>query len=202
MIKNLLFDLGGVIFDIRRERCVEAFERLGLAEADALLDNACQRGVFKEIEEGSIEPDEFRQRIRSMISREVSDREIDHAFCQFLIGIPAHRLENLRKLREKYGIYLLSNTNPIMWHSKIAEEFRKEGQNIDDYFDGIVTSFEAKSMKPDSKIFEYVVSSLSILPEETLFLDDAQCNLDTASSLGFKTALVAHGSEFIDLIPQ
>lgn len=202
MIKNLLFDLGGVILDIRRERCVEAFERLGLAEADSLLDIACQRGVFKEIEEGSIEPDEFRRRIRSMIASEVSDQEIDHAFCQFLIGIPSHRLENLRKLREKYGIYLLSNTNPIMWHSKISEEFSQEGKSINDYFDGIVTSFEAKSLKPNRKIFEYVVDTLGIAPEETLFLDDAQCNLDTAASLGFHTALVAHESEFIDLIQQ
>ncbi len=201
MIKNLLFDLGGVIFDIRRRRCVEAFEKIGMKEADSLLDNSVQRGVFLEIESGQISAEQFRQRIRAMIAGEVTDQEIDHAFCQFLIGIPRHRLESLRQLRNKYRIYLLSNTNPIMWHSTIADGFKQEGLTIDDYFDGIVTSFEAKAMKPDRKIFEYVIDTLHILPEETLFFDDAQGNLDSAATLGFNTALVAHGTEFIELIP-
>ena len=201
MIKNLLFDLGGVIFDIRRERCVKAFEQLGLAEADSLLDNACQRGVFLEIESGTIEPDEFRNRIRAMIPHDVTDQEIDNAFCQFLIEIPRHRLEALRQLRNRYRIYMLSNTNAIMWNSKIAENFRQEGLTVNDYFDGIITSFEVKAVKPDRKIFECVINRLGINPAETLFLDDAQGNLDSAATLGFHTALVAHGSEFIDLIP-
>lgn len=201
MIKNLLFDLGGVIFDIRRERCVKAFEQLGLAEADSLLDNSCQRGVFLEIESGTIEPDEFRNRIRAMIPHDVTDQEIDNAFCQFLIEIPRHRLEALRQLRNRYRIYMLSNTNAIMWNSKIAENFRQEGLTVNDYFDGIITSFEVKAVKPDRKIFECVINRLGIDPAETLFLDDAQGNLDSAATLGFHTALVAHGSEFIDLIP-
>lgn len=202
MIKNLLFDLGGVIFDIRRERCVKAFENIGLAEADSLLDIAVQKGIFLEIESGLISIDDFHKRIRDMIHNDVTDQEIDHAFCQFLIGIPLHRLENLRKLRDKYNIYLLSNTNPIMWHSTIAENFKQEGLTINDYFDGIVTSFEAKAMKPDRKIFEYTIETLHINPKETLFFDDAQCNLDSAALLGFNTALVTPGSEFIDIIQQ
>lgn len=200
MIKNLLFDLGGVIMDIRRLNCVASFERLGMKDADSFLGEYSQKGPFLQLEEGLINEAQFRDAVREYIDGEVTDEQIDKAFCDFLVGIPAYRLEHLRQLKKQYGIYMLSNTNPIMWHSRIAEEFRQEGMEREDYFDGIVTSFEARSIKPDAKIFHTVVENLGIKPEETLFLDDSQKNLDAASALGFHTLLVAPGSEFFDLI--
>lgn len=200
MIKNLLFDLGGVIMDIRRLNCVASFERLGMRDADSFLGEYSQKGPFLQLEEGLISEAEFRQAVREFIDGEVTDEQIDKAFCDFLVGIPVHRLTELRELRKHYGIYMLSNTNPIMWHSRIAEEFRHEGMEREDYFDGIVTSFEARSIKPDARIFHHVVAKLGIKPEETLFLDDSQKNLDAAAELGFHTLLVPPGSEFYNLI--
>ena len=120
--------------------------------------------------------------------------------CKFLIGIPTHRLAELRKLREHYRVYLLSNTNPIMWNSKIKDEFTHEGLQREDYFDGMVTSFEAKALKPEARIFRYAAEKFGIAPEETVFLDDSQRNLDAAARLGFHTLLVAPGSEFVDVL--
>lgn len=200
MIKNLLFDLGGVIMDIRRLNCVASFERLGMKDADSFLGEYSQKGPFLQLEEGLINEAQFRDAVREFIEGEVTDEQIDKAFCDFLVGIPAYRLEQLRQLKKQYGIYMLSNTNPIMWHSRIAEEFRQEGMEREDYFDGIVTSFEARSIKPDAKIFHTVVEKLGIKPEETLFLDDSQKNLDAASALGFHTLLVTPGSEFFELL--
>lgn len=200
MIKNLLFDLGGVIMDIRRLNCVASFERLGMKDADSFLGEYSQKGPFLQLEEGLINEAQFRDAVREYIDGEVTDEQIDKAFCDFLVGIPAYRLEQLRQLKKQYGIYMLSNTNPIMWHSRIAEEFRQEGMEREDYFDGIVTSFEARSIKPDAKIFHTVVETLGIKPEETLFLDDSQKNLDAASALGFHTLLVTPGSEFFELL--
>lgn len=202
MIKNLLFDLGGVIMDIRRENAVDALRRLGLADADRLLGLYEQKGPFMLLEEGRITPQEFREEIRRRIPHPVTDSEIDAAFIKFLTGIPLHRLRQLEQLAAKgFGIYLLSNTNPIMWHSRISEEFTKDGKNINHYFRGMVTSFEAKMMKPDPAIFRYAAETLKIEPAETLFLDDSQKNLDAAASVGFQTALVPPDTEFFDLIP-
>lgn len=200
MIKNLLFDLGGVIMDIRRLNCVASFERLGMKDADSFLGEYSQKGPFLQLEEGAISEEQFRTAVRQFIDGEVSDEQIDSAFCDFLVGIPVHRLEQLRELKKQYGIYMLSNTNSIMWHSRIAEDFRQEGLEREDYFDGIVTSFEARSIKPDAKIFHTVVEKLGIKPEETLFLDDSQKNLDAAAELGFQTLLVTPGSEFFELL--
>lgn len=201
-IKNLLFDLGGVIMDIKRECCVDALTKLGVENTDEMLGLYVQSGDFLRLENGSISAEEFRNSLRSQIKdgREVSNREIDEALNAFLLGIPLRRLVALRELHKRYKIYLLSNTNPIMYYSEIARQFMQEGKTIDDYFDGQVVSFLAGSNKPDRKIFEYAIDHLGITPEETLFIDDSQHNLDAASALGFATALVPPGREFEDIL--
>ena len=119
------------------------------------------------------------------------------------MGIPLHRLQALRDLRRRgFGIYLLSNTNPIMWRGVIASEFGKEGQRREDYFDGMVTSFDAKAAKPDARIFEYTAAELDIDPAETLFFDDSMTNVEAARACGFQAVHVAPGTEFTDYLPE
>ena len=196
--KNLLFDLGGVIMDIERERCVAAYTAMGMTNANELLGVYVQSGPFLALENGDITPAEFRAEIRKDLSREATDAEIDAAFCKFLIGIPKHRLEELRELRKEYKIYLLSNTNPIMWNSKIKECFQIEGFEREDYFDGMITSFDADCSKPAPKIFKDTISKLGIKAEDTIFFDDSQKNLDAAAKFGFGTYLVKPGTEFME----
>lgn len=199
MIKNLLFDLGGVIMDIRREDCVRA-KGLGMVHPEDFLGEYSQKGPFMELEEGKISPGEFRDRLRSIMPAGVTDLQIDEAFCDFLVGIPVARLRELESLRKSYNIYLLSNTNAIMWDSKIADEFMKDGHNVDYYFDGMVTSFEAKSLKPSPEIFHYLVDKLGLVPSETLFFDDSEANVKAARSLGFNAVVVRPGDEFANLL--
>lgn len=196
MIQNLLFDLGGVIMDIKKDNCVQALRELGFRNPDEYLGDYSQKGPFGQLEQGLITSDQFRAFVRSQIDGPVTDAQIDDAFNKFLIGIPVERLRLLQQLRHTYGIYLLSNTNAIMWNAKIADEFRKDGLDIDAYFDGIVTSFEAKLLKPDVKIFEYAAAHCDIKPEGTLFLDDSLANLGAAEKAGFRTAHVPEGVEY------
>lgn len=203
MIKNLLFELGGVIMNLDRDRCVRAFEALGMRDADEFLGVYGQKGAFLALERGDIDADEFRREIRPLFDREVTDEEIDSAFNQFLTGIPQERLRALRQLRKRYGVYLLSNTNPIMMNGFIAEQFRQEeGMEMKDYFDGVVASYVAKCYKPDREIFDYACEKCGIKPEETLFFDDSQANVDAARALGFYAELVAPGTEFTEILSR
>ena len=200
-IKNLLFDLGGVIMDLDRSRCVEAFRELGMKNPDEFLGVYGQKGDFLALERGDIDADEFHRRIRPLFSRPVTDEEIDRAFDRFLIGIPLHRLQALRALRaEGYKVYLLSNTNPIMMDGFIADQFRQEGLEMADYFDGEVCSYKAHCYKPEPEIFEYTCRKFGIKPSETLFFDDSQANVDAARALGFEAETVAPGTEFTDIL--
>lgn len=202
MIKNLLFDLGGVIMDIRRENCVDAMRALGFEDVSRYLGDYGQSGIFYQIEAGLISPGEFRRELRRHFTRPVTDEEIDEAFCKFLVGIPVHRLHALERLKSNYCVLMLSNTNPIMWHSEIDRQFRQDGGDMNRYFHGTVTSFEAKTCKPDSAIFAYVAEKFGIHPEETLFFDDSEENCEAARRCGYQTVHVVPGTEFIDLLPQ
>lgn len=203
-VRNLLFDLGGVIMDIDRGRCLRSLTRMGMPRraADDMLGVYVQRGIFMQLESGLIGVDEFYAGLRALFpdgAAGYSDKQLESALCDFLIGIPVFRLASLRRLRERFGVYMLSNTNPIMMSTKIAGCFRAEGLEMGDYFDGMVMSYKAKAMKPGRAIFDYAVSELGIIPRETLFFDDSQANLDAAASLGFQVALVPPGSEFEDI---
>ena len=187
-VRNLLFDLGGVIMNLRRENCVEALEQLGLKEADEMLGLYCQTGPFMQ----------FRAEIRRRIGCEVSDAEMDDAFNRFLLGIPVERLRALESLRKQYKIYMLSNTNAIMFDSKIKTDFQIDGKNREDYFDGMCLSYEEGCAKPDPQIFHNVLDKFGIKAEETLFFDDSQANLEAAARLGFRTWLVEPGTEFME----
>lgn len=202
MIRNLLFDLGGVIMNLDRMRAVRALERLGMSQASAILGEYAQQGPFGLLESGAIDADEFHRRMAALIPQPVSAEDIDRAFISFLDGIPVRRLADLRGLRKRFRLFMLSNTNPIMWDTEIKRQFEGEGLRIDDYFDGIVTSFQAKSMKPSAEIFRYAERHLGIEPSETLFLDDSEANCEAARRLGWHVARVAPGTEFTDIVER
>ena len=138
MIKNLLFDLGGVIIDIDRNRCVEALEKLGVTDADSLLGKYVQSGIFADLESGNISAADFRDALRLHAGNPaLTDGDIDTAFQKFLIGLPEHRLEELRLLRREFGVYLLSNTNEIHWQWSCLHAFRYKAFRAEDFFEHI-----------------------------------------------------------------
>jgi len=201
-IKNLLFDQGGVIVDIERDRCLDELSKLGMDHPERLVGLYKQDGPFFALENGDISLAQFHDELRLVMPPGVTDEQMDRAFSSFIVGIPLHRLQALRALRRRYKTYILSNTNPLMFEGVIAQAFAQEGLDVNAYFDGITVSYLAHSNKPDRKIFDYAISTMGINPQETLFFDDGQENLDAAAALGFKTALVKPGCEFIDIINQ
>ena len=189
-IRNLMFDLGGVIIDLDRQSCVDTLVALGDSHADELLGLSMQKGEFMKLEEGKISAADFYNEMRRRIGRPVSDNEITDAINELLIGIPVERLRLLRELKQHFKVMLLSNTNSIMFDTKIADCFAQEGLSVSHYFDDIFLSYRLKACKPHAEIFEKVIAQAQIIPEETLFFDDSQQNLDTAAALGFKTYVV------------
>ena len=201
-IKNLLFDQGGVIVDIRRDYCLDELRQLGMDHPELLIGLYKQEGPFFALENGDITVAQFHEALRPLVPPDVTDEQMDNAFSSFIVGIPLHRLQALRELRKRYKTYILSNTNPIMFEGVIARNFAQEGLDVNAYFDGVTVSYKARSNKPDRAIFDYAIATMGIKPEETLFFDDGQENLDAAAKLGFKTALVEPGCEFMDIITK
>ena len=88
MIKNLMFDLGGVIMEIERMNAVKALEALGMRDVDKMLGDYGQTGPFLQLEKGEISPEDFHREIHKLMPAGVTDDQIDEAFEKFLVGIP------------------------------------------------------------------------------------------------------------------
>ena len=186
-IKNIIFDLGGVIIDLERNMAIDALDRLGIKDASSLLGEYEQKGPFLMLETGQISSSELYDILLPHCAKGTTCNDIRDAFEEFLRAIPVERLKLLDKLREKgYKLYVLSNTNPIMYNHWIDNAFRNDGKTINDYFDGIVTSFQERMCKPNPDLFRKVTERYRLDPSETIMLDDSEANVKAAESIGLQ----------------
>ena len=186
-ISTLIFDLGGVIVDLDLAKCIQNFKELGLENIEQYLSNFGQKDFFMQFEKGQIGIPAFRNEIRKLAGTELSDVQIDKAWCSFLTQIPVEKLHLLSELKKKYRLLLLSNTNPLHIETAVAAEFSKTGKTMQDFFDKCYLSYEMGMVKPDVEIFEALLADAQVKAEECLFLDDGKKNIDTAAALGIQT---------------
>lgn len=186
-ISTLIFDLGGVLVDLDRERCIREFEKLGVSNISTILSTTVQKGFIWAYEIGKISTEDFRDAIRACTPNTLSDQQIDQAWNALLVGLPTSKLNLLRTLREQYRIIMLSNTNPLSYAYCRDVLFTQEGKTIADYFDKCYLSYEMKAGKPHKEIFQTLLAQEGGKPSDFLFLDDSTQNIETAKALGIQT---------------
>lgn len=198
-IKNLLIDLGGVLVNLDRQRCMDNFKQLGLTEVEKRLDIQQLDGILLQHEKGLVSSAEFREEMRKMIGKPVSDEQIDAAWNSLLVEIPSYKLDLLLELRSKYVVYLLSNTNEIHWNYACKDLFPYRTFRVEDYFEKVYLSFELHQIKPNLDIFQSVIEDAGIEPHETLFIDDSSMNCKAAEELGIVTYTAQAGEDWSHL---
>ena len=186
MIKNIIFDWGGVLIHLDRQRCTEAFRDLGIEVGDELTNPYGQRVDLMDFERGLMTVAEFHDTVRRVYGAQLTDEQIDYAWNALLAGIPDYKLDTLLGLKQRYRLYLLSNTNAVHWEEG-RKQFDYRGHRVEDFFDQIFLSNELHELKPSPEIFRKVAQLAGIEPEETLFVDDLQASCDAAAALGFHT---------------
>ncbi len=195
-IKNIVFDLGGVLVDLDREACVRSFAEIGFPEAAGMLDPYKQSGIFLDLEEGTASPENIYEYVAARASQRVTPQMVDRALCTFLVDLPQYKLDMLLELRRRYRIFMLSNTNPIMFPYIVHRWFSDGGHTPQDYFDRMFLSYEMKLVKPDPAIFLRMAADGDMIPSETLFIDDGPANIEAAAALGFRTYPARAGEDF------
>lgn len=193
MIKNLIFDFGGVFCRADLDSCIAAFKALGFSDVEDYLNRYAQKGMFGDLEAGKITDQEFLEYVRMHTGREVTYEECRDAWLSFIAGLCEENVAQIPALKDRgYRVALLSNTNPF-----VASWIRNEilGIGLDSYIDHRhqYLSYEMKCMKPANEIFERLLAAEGFIPEETLFIDDSEANLQSARSLGILTFLVNDG---------
>jgi len=202
MIKNVIFDFGGVIVDISRTSAVKKFQSIGVTNAEDLLDKYHQKGIFLEVEDGRIDAEEFRRKLSEQAGKEITLEECRQGWLGFFVGLPSYRLECLEELRKSYNLYALSNTNPFVKSWARSKDFTPAGKPLDDYFDKLYLSYEIGLVKPDKRFFEYMIRDAGLNPAESVFVDDGSANIQMAKELGFVTVQAINGEDWRDMLAE
>ena len=199
VIRNILFDLGGVILDINVQATLKKFYELGFPAVLLNYPHNMTTDLFFRFETGKIGIPEFRDELRRISGVDVGDRELDDAWNAMLVRIPAERTRLIDKLAARYRLYMLSNTSPL--HAPVYEKMYEEASGIPmkAAFTGIYYSHRIGWHKPDKEAWEYVLKDAGILAEETLFLDDNIHNIKASQELGFQAIHIHERTSLLDL---
>lgn len=196
-IKNIIFDLGGVIIDLDPQRCFEAFAQVGIADADTLFKSPYANDFWRAAEVDGLSTVEFCALVRSLSATTVSDEDIVWAWNRFLVGTTQARRERILALGKAYRVFLLSNTNEMHWNYTAQELLPYGGHGASDFFESVFLSYEMHLAKPQPEIFEETLRQAGLRAEETLFIDDRLENCEAAELVGIKTYHNVHIDDWL-----
>jgi len=184
-IKNIIFDLGGVILNIDYHLTIDAFVKLGFEDFDAVFTQAKQTGIFDKLDKGLVSPEEFRNGVRELSGKPFTDTQIDDAWNTLLLDFPIERLKLLEKIRDQYRTFLLSNTNQIHCDVYSNDLYRVYGVNdLSHFFEKVYYSHQIHMRKPDKEAYQLILEENKLNPEETLFIDDTEQHIEGAKAVG------------------
>jgi putative hydrolase of the HAD superfamily len=199
-VKNIVFDLGGVIVTIDYNETINKFKKLGITNFDHLYGQYAQSDVFDRYDKGFATPDEFRTAINKLAHINVNNEVFDDAWNAMILDLPSENLEVLNNLKNNYKIYLLSNTNEI--HLDYFFGYLKDKHSIDDFaacFHNVHYSCRMGMRKPDAEIYNKLIELNNLKPAETLFIDDTNINVDAAINAGWKGFYMPKGKLIKDI---
>jgi HAD superfamily hydrolase (TIGR01509 family) len=193
-IKNIIFDLGGVIMNIDNRLTEDAFVKLGAIDFRNYFGHGFAASFFMDYESGKISDHQFVNDLRKMIQVDQPDEVIIAAWNALLLDFPSERIELLKALKTQYRLFLLSNTNALHMISfqKIYTDHFGEGK-LDDHFERTYYSHLTGHRKPDRESYQLIIDENQLTPEETLFVDDAKINIEGALALGLQGLFLQPG---------
>lgn len=193
MIKNIIFDMGGVLIDYNPEKTL--YGMFDKETADILLREIFRNSVWNDKDRGIIFPDDIMEQKKDVIPAAHLEKvtELVNDFYPYMP--PFEKMYDLvKRLKENgYGIYLLSNAS-----SDFHE--RRKGIPALELFDGVVISADYKLLKPEKEIYLTLFEKFSLMPEECYFIDDVQKNIDGARAAGMDGHCYYHGD--IEILKQ
>jgi HAD superfamily hydrolase (TIGR01509 family) len=201
-IRNIIFDLGGVLLNIDPKNTIDAFGKLGMEQLVGDKGLSYDHEIFYLMEQGKITSDEFRNGVRELLPNLVSYEEIDSAWTAMLLDFPAVRVKLVKNLRKDFKIYLFSNTNAIHV-DKFHSNFRNQhGFEVSSLFDKDFYSNEIGYRKPSPESYQEIIRLSGIDPEESLFIDDSHQNIESAIASGLKGFWLKPGEKVEEIFQE
>ncbi|WP_114790171.1 HAD family phosphatase [Niabella yanshanensis] len=200
MIKNILFDFGGVFYDLDFSKTSDAFKALGFSDFDSMFTQYQADALFQQLETGAISPELFFAKVQTLLPGPVTNEQIRDAWNALLLGYRQNSLAYLAELKKDYQLFLLSNTNQIHYDYFSAQLLEQTTYpSLESFFTKAYYSQQVGLRKPDIEVFEFILKDAGIKADETLFIDDSYTNFPNAEKLGMKIYLLKPGMLIEDI---
>jgi len=183
-IKAILFDLGGVLYQIDYARMESAFRALNPHLEVSIFSPDSQVEITFLYERGEISTDTFLRQLQRYFP-DATPQQLADAWNSLLVGLYSHSVPLLESLSNQVPLFLLSNINEL--HYQRAYEAI---ERIKPYFEECFFSFLIGHRKPERSAFAYVLNRIGMSPEAILFLDDSWKNVQVAQEMGFSAVQV------------
>lgn len=181
MIDTLIFDFGDVFINLDKQGAMQ--NALNLFKTDTFDDDMIKTNMLYEV--GKVSTEEFIDFYTSKFSY-LKKNQIIEAWNYILKDFPEYRLKFIQQLAEekRFKLILLSNTNDM--HTDFIKSNVSFYEDFKNCFDQFYLSQEIQLRKPNKDVFDFVLDSDNLKPEQCFFVDDTKENTDMAESLGIK----------------
>lgn len=200
MIKDIVFDFGGVLTLIDSQKALQCFKEIGIEHPEEYINPYLQKGAFFSLENGDITAEQFCKELSAIAGKPVTYEQAKYAWLGFIVEVQVEMLEFLQQLRPRYRLSVLSNTNPFIQSWARSKDFTPCNKSLDDYFDMLFLSYKMNCSKPSDEIYKKMLLEGNMTASKTLFVDDSEKNIAAARKAGINTLLVANGEDWRDIL--
>jgi len=197
-IKAMIFDLGGVIYNINYQKTIEKFVAIGLDKKKYIYSQKYQSEIFNQLEIGAITSEDFLLDLKKNSTCK-SISKIKNAWNCMLLDLPKERVKLLKRIKNKIPLFLLSNTNAIHVteiKNKIGEKRYTDFYNI---FNKVYFSHEIKKRKPDEDAFKLILKENNLSAKNVIFIDDSIQHINAAKTIGINTIFLEKNHDIMSL---
>ncbi len=194
-IKALLFDLGGVVLEVNFQHVFKSWAAMSALDEHEIKTLFKMDEHYQQHERGQIDASVFFDHLRQSLQLTATDDEMTNAWNSIFGNEMTSSLDAIDMVRSKLPVYGFSNTNrthQIYWEHHYPR--------IPNTFEKLYVSSEIGMRKPEAEAFELILNELSLEPNEVLFFDDTQENIDGAERLGMQTVLVSGADSVVSAL--
>ena len=177
MIRNVVFDVGGVLLRLRYQPFIDYLAGAGIDMTD--LPRWLERVDLAAHERGEITGEQLLARVAAMAARPLEPAELQQRWLDMFDR--AHEMFDLASgLMGEYRVYLLSNVGDLHWRHLDTL------YGLESLTHGVVASFRVGAVKPSSAIYREAERLLGLEPAATVFVDDLPPNVAGAEACGWR----------------
>jgi len=191
--KNLIFDLGNVLYDIDFTKMYAAFNELGIPNFENHFTLNKSDQIFFDLELGLISEQQFCDGFNVLYNLSLTKQQIITAWNALLVGYRPQSIEWVKANNSNYNTFLYSNTNQIHYDHFIPQFEQEMGGNFENLFKTPYFSHKMGQRKPDPASFMHILEKEGLVAEETIFIDDNEPNVIAAASVGLQVLYLQPG---------